>query len=310
MGTTTIVIGERGVVVFDGGGMPLQAKRVLEQIASVTDRPVTHIVISHWHGDHHLGLAPIVDAHPDAAIISHEFTRAAMLSALMGDVHAARENPGALRESFDNALANTDAAPEFRAWVRQAYDHVDMLTEQQMSRDLFPATLTFTDRLTLDLGDRTVELHHLGPANTGGDIVMWLPRERVLATGDMVVRPTPFGFFSHPRSWADALRSLQTFDAAVVVPGHGDLMYDWSYVDLLIETMELVQDQVDAMVAEGHDLEGIRSQIDFSAVENRITGGDPWRANRFDAWFKRPIVEAAYTIATGGETESLGAIGR
>lgn len=75
MGNTTFVISDAGVVVFDGGGMPAMAEQVLDKIRSLTDQPITHVVISHWHGDHHFGISRIAEEYPGVQIIAHEFTR-------------------------------------------------------------------------------------------------------------------------------------------------------------------------------------------------------------------------------------------
>jgi glyoxylase-like metal-dependent hydrolase (beta-lactamase superfamily II) len=162
-----------------------------------------------------------------------------------------------------------------------------------------------TDRLVVDLGGRSVELRHIAPGNTKGDMFLWLPEERILATGDIVVRPTPYGFFSYPQSWAAVLRELKAFDARYIVPGHGEILTDTAYLDLLAETMDLVATQVDAQAKAGKSLDETRAAMDWSAVEERFTGGDSMLALIFDIWFRTPIVEAQYNLSTGKDNESL-----
>jgi glyoxylase-like metal-dependent hydrolase (beta-lactamase superfamily II) len=134
---------------------------------------------------------------------------------------------------------------------------------------------------------------------------LWLPEEKILATGDIVVSPTPYGFFSYPQSWAGVLRELKSFGAKTIVPGHGDIMTDTVYIDLLVETMDLVATQVDASVKAGKSIEDTRAAIDWSPVEQRFTGGDDMLAFLFKLWFKTPIVEAQYNLSTGKDNESL-----
>jgi glyoxylase-like metal-dependent hydrolase (beta-lactamase superfamily II) len=74
MGNVTFVISEDGVVVYDGGGMPTMAEQTMEKIQSLTDAPVTHVIISHWHGDHNFGIYRFAQEYPDVEIIAHEFT--------------------------------------------------------------------------------------------------------------------------------------------------------------------------------------------------------------------------------------------
>ena len=80
MGNTIFVISEDGVVVFDGGGMPIMADKVIGKIRSLTDKPVTHVITSHWHGDHNFGVFRFAEEFPPVPFIAHEFTRDVMNS--------------------------------------------------------------------------------------------------------------------------------------------------------------------------------------------------------------------------------------
>lgn len=305
-GTSVIVIGGTGVLVFDGGGVPLHAERVADKIRAETDLPLTHIAISHWHGDHHLGISALRDAWPAAQVVSHSFTRDVMGSTLMDSARNQDAMPvGAFRGQLDTALANPDLAAPSRAWLEQGLVWADLIEAQARAGQIPQIDLVFDDSLEIDLGGRTVNLLHFGPGNTKGDIMLHIPDARIIAAGDAVVHPTPYGFFSYPESWAAALRRLREVDVDLIVPGHGDLMTGWAYVDLLIETLQAIADQTALLVADGHDLDGVREHFDWSALEPRFTGGDPFWASRFDVWFKRPILEAAWRLETGLDNEEL-----
>ncbi|MCC5995231.1 MAG: MBL fold metallo-hydrolase [Oceanicaulis sp.] len=305
-GTSVIVAGETGVLVFDGGGTRLQAERVADKVRAETGLPVTHIAISHWHGDHHLGISALREAWPEAQVVSHSFTRDVMGSTLMDSArNPEAAEPGAFRSQLDAALANPDLAAPARLWLEQALPWADLIEAQGRTARIPEIDTGFDDSMEIDLGERVVRLIHLGPGNTKGDIMLHIPDARIIAAGDAVVHPTPYGFFSYPADWAAALTRLRAFDVDLIVPGHGDAMSDWAYVDLLIETLQSIADQTAALVAEGHDLDGVRDHFDWSALEPRFTGGDPFWANRFDVWFKRPILDAAWRLETGLDNEEL-----
>lgn len=303
MGTATFVVSEEGVVVFDGGGVPLMSERALEKIRSVTDRPVTHVVVSHWHQDHNWGIRTFVDTFPDLRIVAHPYTRDALQQRDADAVERVRtvverQLPGVIEQLDGGELAAGDRA-RLETFVADA-----AVIEREYQR-LEPAhpTLTFEERMVIHSGSRRIELLHLGKGNTAGDVVMWLPEERIVATGDLVVRPTPYGFGSYPREWAETLRRLSALDFRVLVPGHGELQHDARYVNLLIETLELVADQMQVLVAEGLDEDTAVARLDFSAVEERFTRGDEFLAGRFRVWFKEPIARAAHRIARGESPE-------
>jgi glyoxylase-like metal-dependent hydrolase (beta-lactamase superfamily II) len=312
VGSTVVVIGKTGVLVYDPAGFALQGERLVRKVAELTELPITHLAVSHWHDDHHLGVYKVLEKFPKAELIAQEFTARAVASPLMGDIDGpSDEELKAQRESMRKALETgtrsdgtpvTESAREYYADVLRYGESV--VADMRRAKVSVP-TATVKDRRIVDLGGRQVELRHIAPGNTKGDLFLWLPEERILATGDIVVRPTPYGFGSYPRTWAGVLRDLKALDPRVIVPGHGDILTDTAYLDLLAETMDLVVKQVDPRVAEGKGLEEIRAAFDWSPVQERFTGGDAMRARLFELWFKTPIVEAEYNEATGKGNESL-----
>lgn len=309
---TTVVIGSEGVLVFDAAGLAIQGERLVRKVSELTDKSITHVAISHWHDDHSMGDYRVLEKYPAAEVIAHEFTARYIASPNMSaveprDVKAEAE----YRARVEKALATgfrsdgTPVTPTMRAFYLELLDHYDSVNEEVTRRQITHPTRTMSDKLVIDLGGRTVELRHIAPGNTKGDMVLWLPEEKILATGDIVVRPTPYGFFSYPESWARVLRELKRFDARYIVPGHGDVMTDTTYLDLLAETMDLVATQVNALARAGKPLDDVRAGMDWSSVEERFTGGDSMLALLFNIWFKTPIVEAQYNLSTGKDNESL-----
>jgi glyoxylase-like metal-dependent hydrolase (beta-lactamase superfamily II) len=312
MTNTTVVIGETGVLVFDAAGFALQGEALVAKLAELTDKPVTHVAISHWHGDHSMGDQALLAKYPRAEVIAHEFT-ARYISSPNGERVERRDRKAEseYRATREKALETgkradgTVVSPVVRAFYVDLLAHFDEVNDELERREVVQPTRTMTDRLVIDLGGRTAELRHIALGNTKGDMFLWLPGERLLATGDIVVRPTPYGFFSYPRSWAGVLRQLKALGATTIVPGHGDVMTDPAYLDLLAETMDLVAAQVGASVKAGRTLEETRAAMDWSSVEKRFGGGDEMAGRLFNLWFKVPIVEAEYNLATGKDNESL-----
>jgi len=310
---TVIVVGRDGVLVFDGGGFPAQGEQVLAKVKSLTPLPVKYVVISHWHGDHNRGIFPILDAYPDAKVVGHTFTRAAMLGAPMQRIFKSEREGGVLdtAEAVKQALAEdkfidgTALDPLERPFWRRFVADAQVHQAEVMRMKVTPPTLTFDRELDIDLGGRKVQLRHFGPGNTKGDAVMILPAERIVAAGDTVVEPIPYGFGSYPASWAGVLKRIEETRYATLIPGHGALQTDTKYVDLMIEVLESVAAQVDALVAQGKSLDDVRKAVDFAKVEDRFTRGDPILKRFFGFYFKGPIVQAAYNVAKGIENEKL-----
>lgn len=312
LGNTTFVVSEAGVVVFDGGGLPVMADQVIARIRSLTDLPVTHVVISHWHGDHHFGIHRFLEAWPNVQVIAHSFTDRAMR--------------GSPIDYIDNYADFVETRfPQYRAIVESGLDadgqpasehdlmvYRDILSQPELIGREFRRvrltlpTLVFDDALTIRSGSRTIELKFLGAGNTAGDIVMWLPEERIVATGDLVVLPSPYAFNMPPRQWADTLRRLNDIGYRTLVPGHGPVQQDMAYVKLLIEVADDIAKQRDTMVAGGVATEEIGQRLDFSAYRERFTHGDAYIEGYYESWFEQPFREAAVKELSGEPMVEIG----
>jgi glyoxylase-like metal-dependent hydrolase (beta-lactamase superfamily II) len=99
------------------------------------------------------------------------------------------------------------------------------LEQKRSVRHVLP-TITYSDSLTMYLGRRVVQLRHHDRAITPGDTYLWLPDERVLVLGDLLINPVTYALFCYPSGWIATLDALDAMDAAVLVPGHGAPMRD------------------------------------------------------------------------------------
>ncbi|MEI6114864.1 MAG: MBL fold metallo-hydrolase [Burkholderiales bacterium] len=206
------VIGPTGVIVIDALGSPEIARRLIEQIRQRTDKPITAVILTHYHADHVYGLQSFVDA--GAKIIAHESAR----EYLNSDTAAQRL-----------VASRTELAP----WINE-------------STRLVPADSWVSKDEELDLAGLRVQIRPMGPAHTAHDLAMYIPERRVLFAGDLVFRGRiPYVGNADSRGWIAALDRLLAFDAAVVIPGHGaystqpreDIVFTRDYLRYLRDSM-------------------------------------------------------------------------
>jgi glyoxylase-like metal-dependent hydrolase (beta-lactamase superfamily II) len=305
MGNVTFVVSGEGVVVYDGGGMPAMAEQGIGKIRSLTDAPVTHVVISHWHGDHNFGIHRFAEEFPNVQFVAQRFTHAIMNSTRIRYIDnypdfIANNLPGfqKILETGKNEDGSELSSSDHVEYKRIVADAKLIDTEYRRARVTSP-NVVFDDQLTLYAGGRQLELLRLGHGNTEGDIVMWLPEEGIVATGDLVVFPTPYAFNLPPRAWAESLHKLNALGYRMLVPGHGEVQRDTQYVDLNIEAAESIADQRDALLLQDLSHEEVQAQLDFSAFEARFTGGDEYIAGYYEAYFEAPFRKAAIKALSG-----------
>ncbi|HWM27420.1 MAG TPA: MBL fold metallo-hydrolase [Woeseiaceae bacterium] len=310
LGNVTAIEQEDGFVLVDAGGSRAAAERIIALLRQINaEKPVTAVVITHWHGDHVLGLRRLLDEWPQARTISTVATRRALLSeATLSYVPttdtAATERMLAEMHRGGDHFASRSNDPDLPEDVRIGYARASRVMHQH-ARDLATGSTrlatseTFTERLRIDDRGTPVEILFLGRANTDGDAVAWLPRQRILISGDIVVAPMPYGFSSYPGEWLEVLRRLRTFDFEWLVPGHGHPMRDTRYIDRLSALIADVRSQMGVLAARELPLEEIRKQVDLSSQQQSFAGADRWRRLIFDYYWTEPIVRSAYREAQG-----------
>jgi glyoxylase-like metal-dependent hydrolase (beta-lactamase superfamily II) len=304
-GNAVFVVTDEGVVLFDAGGSPAMGQAIVAKVRSVTSRSITHVVLSHWHGDHMRGLQSIRAAFPEARILAHSHARD-MIAATQERwlkrrvtmaPNARRAVSAALAKGVD--LAGRPLIPQEKAWLERGLAATDRLdSENRLTTYVVPDSTIENDGLTLRLGGRELQFLRLGDAHTAGDVILWLPRERIVATGDVVTVPIPLMPSAYVADYPAVLARIEDLGFRTLVPGHGAPQSDAAYLDLLSNALRLASSQMKELVARGVPHDEAVTRIDLAAVEARFTHGDPFLTNRFRDYLA-DLPEAAYAAATG-----------
>ncbi|MHA1544326.1 MAG: hypothetical protein ACTSU8_04245, partial [Alphaproteobacteria bacterium] len=244
-------------------------------------------------------------------IIAHPFTRAATLGRPMDYVKNSATAMERIVPYFENLLSTgldddgTRLSEKDMARARFVLEQKDLL-DSEFKR--YAATLpmvTFEDKMTIYTGETEIQLLHLGDANTEGDIIMWLPGEKIVATGDVIVLPTPYAFNTNPKKWAATLRAINDLGYGILIPGHGAIQYDMAFMNLTIEALDSITWQTDKFIEDGLSQEEAGEKLDFSAFDDRFTGGDAYTNRYYQAWFVGPLRSSAWRAAKGEVMVSL-----
>ena len=307
--TSNIVVVEQsdGLVVIDSGRMAADGRRVVDYVRTISHLPVKAVVITHWHHDHPGGASEIRAAWPGVRIISTAPTLEALNGTalryigLQPDVRfddQMREERQGLITRIDEQLSNPahDEATRQR-YQRMRTDVLARLSDIPGTYLVLP-TETFTDELVLDDPVRPVRLMFLGRANTEGDAIAWLPREKIVITGDAVVAPVPFGFFSFPGEWLTVLERVKALNYSILVPGHGEPQTDTVYVDKLIASIGDIRAQVAALVDEDLTPDEIRGRM-VNTTHMEMFGDTPRHRAQLEAFWLRTMPINAYREARG-----------
>jgi glyoxylase-like metal-dependent hydrolase (beta-lactamase superfamily II) len=160
-------------------------------------------------------------------------------------------------------------------------------------------TLTLEDQLTLQRGARTIEIRHLGRGHTGADLIVLMPKEGILITGDLVVWLVPLiGSTSFPAAYSATMEKLLALPANIIVPGHGPVLRDHEYLKLTARLLASLKDQTAASVARGETLEQRRKSVNLTEFRKLLAGDSVMRRILFGDYVIGAGSAAAHREAT------------
>ena len=218
-----VVVYDDGVLVVDTHSRPSSARGLIEQIRTVTDRPVRYAVNSHFHWDHAQGNQAYPVAFPrQVTIVSSEATRQNL--ATMGLERVKQQldaAPAQITTLRGRLTAEKDAGA--RAGIEDEIRQQETYVAELLGLELTLPDLTFDKSLILHRKDKDIVLLFLGRGHTSGDVVAYLPKEKVVATGDLLHGWMPFMGDGYPPEWVATLDQLAKLDFEQVIGGHGEV---------------------------------------------------------------------------------------
>ncbi|HEX6944083.1 MAG TPA: MBL fold metallo-hydrolase [Gemmatimonadaceae bacterium] len=292
---SVVVVNDSDVVVFDSNARTSTSRLVIAEIRKITNKPVRVLINSHWHMDHWMGNSAYADAFPGLQIIATTETRNYMarlpLEFFVNSAGAVRA-----KATLDTALAKGKLAdgspltPEGRKELEtNLAESVALGSELTATRQVLP-TVTFDEGMRFWRGGREFRLFAV-TGDASGSTVLYLPRERILATGDALVRredgtgAQPWTTNSYKISpWLTSLRFMEGLDATIIVPGQGPPLRDKTYLRTTIALYEAIIRQVHAALERGATrLDQVQAAVKLDDIRQQFTNGDAALNARFDA---------------------------
>lgn len=219
-GNSGVIVGDTGVIVVDAKTTPAQGKELLENIAKITPKPVTTVILTHSDGDHVNGLASFPAG---ITIIAHENNKAEQQKAL--------------------AAGGRGAPPA---------DHL-------------PTQVVAKNKENLKIDGVKIQVLHWAPAHTSGDLVVYLPDQKIVFTGDIIATQLPDPLIHLEKNgssegWITTTKGIVALNADQFVPGHGDVLMKDAVQKRLTEA-EAKRAKIKDLVAQGKSLDEIKVEV-------------------------------------------------
>jgi cyclase len=278
-----IIITDDEALVIDSEITPAAARALVADLKAVTSKPVRYVVDSHYHYDHAFGNQIFAS---DVQVIGHDNTRRRMLTNVMEQytyLNSVQPVPARV-EALKQRIAQ-EADPQQKATLERQVANSLAYLDQVKEIKVTPPNLTFDGTMTLVRGGREVRIVYLGRGHTDTDVVVFLPKERIVCTGDLMESIVSYMGDSYPEEWIATLDRLKALDFDTVMPGHGVVFKGKTKIDAFQKYLREVITQVTALRKQGLSAEDAAQKVDVTAYRNefasiRGVGIDPTAVRR------------------------------
>lgn len=228
------------VIVVDAGQEPESGKEVVDKLRRITNKPVKYVVLTHYHDDHIMAIPWF--KKQGAVVIAHEQANQII-----------REMGNKLIDQRINIFGKD--RPELKEILKDAV--------------IDTADLAFERKMTIGVGEERVELLYFGPARTPGDIYLWLPKEKVLFTGDAINKSVQPIHYDYPniKQWTASMQSAMDLQPVLYLPGHGT-PFKTDTVKEIIDYYTDLRRGVQAYIDKGFSLERIQAEFELPKYRN------------------------------------------
>jgi glyoxylase-like metal-dependent hydrolase (beta-lactamase superfamily II) len=306
-GNGVAIIGPDGVFFIDTYIQFNYAEEAIRRLRRVTKLPVRYVLNTHWHNDHVTGNGVFKREFPTVQIITHDSTvaplekivRPAVDSELVLIPQAIALLDGEVTKGTTGRRRIPIVGTMKPFWAQMLSNVRDYQKEFRPAR-FANADITFSDTLTMRWGTQTLRMIHMAEnGHSAGDVVVWIPEQRILATGDLVVGPTPYATYHNIPGMVKALHALIAMNPAIVIPGHGVVQHDLAYMQLLerafTEYRQAAEAAVAAKVPEARALDSLA----LPEIDRLFVGDDPLKKWAYQSFFVRNVIHNTYKPTPG-----------
>jgi cyclase len=286
-----VILTDNEAIIIDSEITPAAARALVADVKAITDKPVRYVIDSHYHYDHAHGNQIF---GPDVQVIGHENTRKRMLTNVLEQyTYLSSVDPVPARvDALRKRIADEKDPQQKAAMERQVANQLSYLEQVKETR-VTPPNVTLDRRMTLYRGGREIQLLYFGRGHTDTDVVVYLPKERIVCTGDLMESVISYMGDAYAEEWPATLDRLMTLDFDTVMPGHGVVFKGKAHIEAFQRYVRDVLRQATDLKKAGVSADAAAQRIDMRAFapdfpQIRAVGIDPAAVRRIYALADHP----------------------
>jgi cyclase len=286
-----IILTDTEALVIDSEITPAAARALIADLKAITDKPVRYVVDSHYHYDHAFGNQVF---GPEVQIIGHENTRKRLLGNTMEQyTYLSSVEPVPARVAALRERSAKEADPQQKALLERQIANSLAYLEQVKEIKVTPPGVTLDRKMTLFRGGREIQILYFGRGHTDTDVVVFLPKEKIVCTGDLMESVISYMGDAYVDEWPATLDRLMTLDFDTVMPGHGVVFKGKAHIEAFQRYLRDLLKQATELRKSGVPADAAAPRIDMRAFATdfpqiRAAGIDPAAVRRIYALAEHP----------------------
>jgi len=301
--TSTVIVRPDYLIVVESQTDEFMATELIKAIRSkISGLPVKYLINTHFHLDHVLGTKAFVKENPAIVIITHELTAKIMEQKAKTDKD--QFAAGLMQKSISTRKrAEQEKNKEQRSELLVAANDLEKYSNDLTASTITLPNLTFSDSLTIRDTGLHVELKFLGGGHTAGDIVLLIPEEKFLITGDLVHDYEPLFWDADIDNWLLILAKIKALDFDYFVGGHGDVHKGKEIIDFWKEYLEEVKAKTIKAIREGMSLTDFQKNLSLESFTSLQKNDYGKRIQNFRSSYMGDVITGPLLEAIRGQME-------
>ncbi|MCJ7802103.1 MAG: MBL fold metallo-hydrolase, partial [Candidatus Marinimicrobia bacterium] len=269
-GNVAFLVTDKSILVVDGGYTPSNGKQILDEIRTVSDKPIEYIVLTHYHPDHVRGVQELLGS---AEVFAQENLANNLATLgydrLKNDIeNRYPEYIAGLKEEISNYIENEETS---LAELNEAVITTESQLTELKTINLVTPDNTFSDSLAIEIGDEEIILYYLGSGHTSGNTIVYFKNHKTIHLGDLFFHGTyPYIDFeagSNTENWINILKRVSSWDIEHVIPGHGEIS-DRESINEQIQYLVDLREAVSQAIIMGKSLEKIKEETKLDGYDD------------------------------------------
>ncbi len=301
--TSTVILSPGYLTVVESQTDEFMATELIKTIRSEISRlPIKYLINTHFHLDHILGTKAFVKENPGIVIITHDLTAKIMKQKAQADKD--QFAAGLMQKSISTRKqAQQEKNKEKRSELSAAANDIEKYSKDLSASTVTFPTLTFGDSLTIWDNRLHIELRFLGGGHTQGDIILLIPEEKFLITGDLVHDYEPLFWDADIDSWLSVLDKIKAMDFDYFVGGHGDVHKGKEIIDFWKEYIEEVKGKTIKAIGEGISLTDFQKSLSLESFISLQKGDYGKRIQNFRSSYMGDVITGPLLEAIRSQIE-------